>query len=205
MPQDARDRIVVIGIGNPLKLDEGVGVRIAEELLTWWDLGGAADIVDAGTMGMSMLPLFQEYDVMIVADAVDGTGHDPGTVLLMTPAEVAPNQVMHSLHDIRFPDVLAAAELIGCSNDITIVGVQIERMSEDAQLGLTPLVEEAVPRAVDAVLEILEGYGVAAERRVVPSRDGAMLAALRLGTEMPDLSPPVEPGAPGADSGGGPR
>jgi hydrogenase maturation protease len=102
-------RIVVLGIGNPLKLDEGVGVRIVEEIMERYEFPSSVDVVDAGTMGMSMLPLFADHDVMIVADAVDGTELPPGTVVLMTPEELAPNQVMHSRHDMRFPDVLAAA------------------------------------------------------------------------------------------------
>jgi hydrogenase maturation protease len=174
-------RIVVLGIGNPLKKDEGVGVRIVEEIMLRYEFPAHVDVVDAGTMGMSMLPLFAEYDVMFVADAVDGTDLDPGTVVLMTPAELAPNQVMHSLHDMRFPDVLAAADLVGYETEALIVGVQIEEISSDAEIGLTAAVEEALPTAIQAVLDLLAERGVQPTPRTHVSEQGELLRHLRLG------------------------
>jgi hydrogenase maturation protease len=174
-------RIVVLGIGNPLKKDEGVGVRIVEEIMSRFEFPGHVDVVDAGTMGMSMLPLFAEYDVMIVTDAVDGTGLRAGTVVIMTPSELAPNQVMHSLHDMRFPDVLAAADLVGYETEARIVGVQIEEISADAEIGLTPAVEAALPTAIDAVLSLLAERGVEPRPRTRPSEHALLLRSLRLG------------------------
>ncbi len=194
-------RIAVVGVGNPLKLDEGVGVRVAEELMSRWDFQGAADIVDAGTMGMSMLPIFQEYDVVIVADAMDGSGLDAGTVVVMTPDEIAPNQVMHSLHDMRLPDVLAAAEIIGCSAEVRVVAVQIQEMSADAKVGLTEPVEAAVPDAVRAVLDMLAEHGVNPQPRTEPSPEAAMLRALRTGEDMPDMAPASGPATGSAPQG----
>ena len=108
------ERVLVMGIGNVLMKDEGLGCRIAEELVARFEFPDNVDVIDSGTMGMSILNLFGEYDFLLVVDAVDGTGHPPGTVIRLDPEDIAPNQVMHSLHDMRFADVLQAAELIGC-------------------------------------------------------------------------------------------
>ena len=158
-------RITVVGVGNPLKKDEGVGIRVVEELHAWWDLPQDVKLIDAGTMGPAMLPLFDECDLAIVVDAVDGTGMDPGTVVVMTPAQIAPSAVLHSLHDMRLVDVLAMAELTGRTVEAVVVGVQIEDMGGEASLELTAAVAEAVPRAARAVLDLLAGQGVVAVGR----------------------------------------
>ena len=125
---------------------------------------------------------------MLVADAVDGTELAPGTVVLMTPDEVAPNQVMHSLHDMRFPDVLAAADLVGYEVEALIVGVQVEEISEDAHVGLSPAVEAAVPTAVEAILGILAERGVTATPRAEGGAGRSRL--LRLVTAGPGAGGP---------------
>ena len=75
------ERIAVMCIGNTLMLDEGVGPRVAEELLSRFSFPEHVDVLDCGTMGMSLLSVMRRYDVILVVDAVDNTGHPPGTVL----------------------------------------------------------------------------------------------------------------------------
>jgi hydrogenase maturation protease len=156
------ERIIVMGVGNPLMHDEGVGVRVIEELMSGFSFPDNVEIIDAGTMGMAILNLFQRCDYMLVVDAIDGTGEPAGTVVSLSPEDLAPNQILHSLHDLRLVDVLQAAELIGATPQADCIGVQIADMTEVA-IGLTPAVERAVPAAVEAVLSILAARGVHAE------------------------------------------
>jgi hydrogenase maturation protease len=181
MPQE---RITVMGLGNPLMRDEGVGVRVAEVLMESFDFPDNVTVLDAGTMGMSILNLFQDADYMLVVDAIDGTGEEPGTVVRMDPADIAPNQVLHSLHDIRFVDVLQAAELMGSPVVGECIAVQVQDMSE-MSIGLTPAVEGAVPAAVAAVLVVLAEHGVVGTPREGANVDAQVLAALRSFQEMP--------------------
>ncbi len=157
-------RILVLGIGNILMLDEGIGNRIATELQRNYRFPDDVRIMDAGTMGLGMMHLFRGVEFLLVADAIDGTGYEPGTVVRVAPEDFAPNQVMHSLHDVRLVDVLDAARLIGVMPEAECIGVQIENMSPaELSIGLSESVEEAVPRAVAAVLYVLEERGVVAE------------------------------------------
>ncbi|HSQ22305.1 MAG TPA: hydrogenase maturation protease [Coriobacteriia bacterium] len=161
---DENPRVLVLGIGNILMLDEGVGNRIAVELERNYRFPNDVRVMDAGTMGLGMVHLFRGVEFLLVADAVNGTGYDPGTVVRIPPEEFSPNQVMHSLHDIRFVDVLEAANLIGLSPRADCIGVQVEEMNpEEITIGLSPSVEAAVPRAIAAVLTVLEEEGVTAE------------------------------------------
>jgi hydrogenase maturation protease len=180
----AYERVLVLGIGNPLMKDEGIGVRVVEVLMSSFAFPDNVTVLDAGTMGMSILNLLLETDYVLVLDAVDGTGHEPGTVVRLSAEDLAPNQVMHSLHDLRFIDVLEAAELSGARPASDVVGVQIADMS-GVGVGLTPAVEAAIPAAAAAALEVLAEQGVHAEPREDAGADARLLEALRTWERMP--------------------
>jgi hydrogenase maturation protease len=183
MPQ----RILVLGIGNPLVGDEGIGVRVAEELMTSWRFPEHVDVIDAGTMGMSMLGLFSEYDRIVVIDAVDGTGEPAGTILRMDPDGLAPNQVLHSLHDLKLADVLQAASLTGVEPDVEFVGIQVEEMAE-LVTELTPALEASIPHAVEEVLRVLADLGVLAESTDVDDPAAHVIRAIRTRERMLDAT-----------------
>ncbi len=182
------ERVTVMGVGNPLMRDEGVGVRVAEVLMSSFTWPENVTVLDAGTMGMGILNLFRDADYVLVTDAVDGTGEAPGTVVRLSAEDVAPNQVMHSLHDVRLVDVLEAAELMGIRPESDFVGVQVADMgagSKELAVGLTPAVEAAVPAAIAAVLEVLAERGILPEPSESGGADAQVLEALRTRRPMP--------------------
>lgn len=150
------ERIAVMCIGNMLMLDEGLGPRVAEELIKRYEFPEGVDVLDSGTMGMSLLADFKHYDFILVVDAVDNTGEEPGTVVRFSPEDIASYTVMHSAHDIRFIDVLEASELLGYRPVGRCIGVQVENMNPvELTMGLTPAVEAAVPLVIQTVLATL--------------------------------------------------
>lgn len=160
-------------------LDEGVGNRIANELERSYSFPEDVRIMDAGTMGLGMMHLFRGVEFLLVADAIDNSGHPAGTVVRLSPEDFAPNQVLHSLHDIRFVDVLNAARLIDIMPEADCIGVQVESMSPpEFTIGLSKVVEDAVPRAVAAVLYVLEEHGVQAKAATGGEADLAFQAAV---------------------------
>lgn len=174
------ERITVMGIGNPLVKDEGVGIRVIETMMSTFAFPDNVTLVDAGTMGMGILNLFNECDYMLVIDAVDGTGEPAGTVVRMTPADMAPNTIKHSMHDMRLVDVLEAAMLMGTQPEVDCIGIQILDMDGIA-VGLTAPVEEAVKHAVDAALSVLAERGVTATASDLSSENGRVLNAIHFG------------------------
>lgn len=178
----AATRTLVMGVGNPLMGDEGVGPRVVEWLRSRFEFGGDVDVVDAGTMGFTILNLFEAVDRVLVIDAVDGSGHPPGTVLLLSPEDMAPNQVLHSLHDLRLTDVLDAARLVGMDPEVTCIGVQVERIVQ-WQVELAPVVEASIEPAARAALDILQSWGIQARERPEDERaldtDAHIITALR--------------------------
>ena len=183
----AVERITVLGIGNPLMMDEGVGVRVMEVMMGTLHFPDNVTLIDGGTMGMGILNLFRDCDYLLVIDAVDGTGEPPGTVVRLSAEDLAPNQVKHSMHDMRFVDVLEAAMLMGCRPESDCIGIQIEDMGH-VEIGLTPEVEAAVPAAVAAALEVLAERGINAEVADTSSAEADILEAIRThaATRRPD-------------------
>jgi len=178
------ERITVMGIGNPLVKDEGVGVRVIELLMSTLEFPGNVTLTDAGTMGMGILNLFKECDYLLVVDAIDGTGEPAGTVVRLSPEDLAPNQVLHSLHDMRLIDVLEAATLMGTRPEAECIGIQVLDMN-GVSIGLTEPVEAALPDAVAAVLQVLSERGITATAREGSSVDARVLEAIRTGIAAP--------------------
>lgn len=178
-PVAPTERILVMCVGNPLMGDEGVGPRCAEHLMKHYSFPDNVEVVDAGTMGFGILNMFQGVDFVIVVDAVQGTGYGAGTVVALDPEGMAPNQILHSLHDARLTDVLDAATLMGLEPEVTCIGVQVDEIVQ-WQLELSPPVEAAVPLAVSAVVEVLARRGIAAETSDVPAdRTAQIIESLR--------------------------
>jgi hydrogenase maturation protease len=156
----------VLGIGNILLLDEGVGPRAAAELNARFRFPTGVAVLDRATMGMALLNEICAYDTVLLIDAVDKTGHDPGTVVRFEAADIARHQVFHGAHDTRFVDVLQAAALLGHEIDGHCLGVQVADMAPaEYQIGLTPAVEAALPLLLHAALTFLAEQGVEATDR----------------------------------------
>lgn len=107
--------IVMLGIGNVLLGDDGVGIRLVEHLRT--DAAfSAVDFVDGGTLGFNLLGLIETTDSLLVADAAN-LNAVPGTVCLYEDDEMdrflaSPRR--RSVHEVGFCDLLDMARLLGC-------------------------------------------------------------------------------------------
>ncbi len=184
---DSNPRVLILGIGNVLMLDEGVGNRIATELEKNYRFPDDVRIVDGGTMGYGILHLFRGVEFLLVVDAMDGSSLPAGTVVRVSPEDFSPNQILHSLHDVRFVDVLQAAELIGLTPEADCIGIQVEDMCPtEMTIGLTEPVEAAVPRAIASALYVLEERGIIAEEIDSAEADADMQA--RVAAQKADVA-----------------
>ena len=164
-------RVLVLGIGNLLWADEGLGVRAAEALAEGWDLPHRVTVLDGGTQGLYLLPFLEEADALIVFDAVD-YGLPPGTVKVVRDREVPAflGAKKMSLHQTGFQEVIATAQLVGrCPERLLLIGVQPVEL-EDYGGGLRPETEARIPEIVEiALTELRDVYGVSATRRAAPA------------------------------------
>jgi hydrogenase maturation protease len=138
-------------------LDEGVGPRVAAELLSRYRFPENVEVLERGTMGMALLSDLKRFDVILLVDAVDNTGEAPGTVVTFLPEDIAPYEAFHGAHDTRFIDVLEAAALLEYTPEAHCLGIQVENMSPaEYTIGLTPAVEAAVPFVIECILGFLK-------------------------------------------------
>jgi hydrogenase maturation protease len=177
-------RILVMGVGNPMMRDEGAGPRTVELIMGAFQFPPHVEVMDCGTMGYSILNVMQGIDHLIVIDALRDPDLEPGAVVRLEPQDFAANQVLHSLHDVRLPEVLQAAELIGRAPQTVAIAIQIESI-EEWVLELSEPVEAALPVAVAAVLDELRALGVEATPRTDSEVDSRIIEAVRSYAPMP--------------------
>jgi hydrogenase maturation protease len=152
-------RVMVLGVGNILLRDEGIGVRVIERLKASYAFPENVEIVDGGTAGLDLLPVVSGVDHLIIVDTVK-TGEPPGAIFRFTPDDIEVKvPYKTSLHQIGMVEVFAIAEALGKKINGVIIGIQPEDMS-DWGLELTPTIEAKVPELMAFVLKELEALGI---------------------------------------------
>ncbi|MEA9391294.1 HyaD/HybD family hydrogenase maturation endopeptidase [Acerihabitans sp. TG2] len=156
--------ILVLGIGNLLLSDEGVGVRVVEGLERGYCLPSGVDTLDGGTSGMELMETMAKREHLIVVDAVR-TGAAPGSVVLLHDNQVPALFTQKiSPHQLGLCDVLMALRLTDeFPNRLTLVGIEPESLAPG--IGLSPTVNRAVATALEQVLTLLAADGVSTVAR----------------------------------------
>lgn len=156
-------RIVILGVGNILLSDEGVGVRTVEFLKREYQLPPEVEVIDGGTSAMEMLDDLAYADHLIIVDAVR-SGKPPGTLVRIAGEDVPVFfKTKLSPHQIGLSDVLATLVVTGeAPGGVTVIGV--EPYSLATCMALTPQIEALLPRVAEQVVTELRQLGIAAER-----------------------------------------
>ena len=164
--------VLVLGLGNILLQDEGVGVRVVEQLQRQYRIAGAVEVLDGGTAGMSLLEHIRNRDHLIVVDAVR-TGQAPGTVITLSGDEVPVFfQSRVSPHQMGLADTLAVLDLMGEKPaDITVIGVEPQNL--DVGLELSDLVSTRVDALVGRLVGKLRSLGFEVDAVDQPQRGAA--------------------------------
>lgn len=152
--KDSPPKITILGVGNLLLSDEGVGVHVVKELMKM-DLPHDISIVEGGTEGFGLLNIITETDRLIVIDAVKG-GASPGSIYRFEIDEIqnCPSGFKTSIHQIGILEVLNLSRLIGKSPRTTVIG--IEPKSLEMGMELSSEVKEKIPRIITLILEEIE-------------------------------------------------
>jgi hydrogenase maturation protease len=147
----------VIGLGNPLMGDDGFGLVALARLRDEWMLDGV-ELADGGTWGMSLLPLIEDADRVVLLDAI-ASGAEPGDVVVLE-RERLPIYLTRKLspHQVDMRDVLATAEWRGKLPAET-VAIGVEPSVVTMGLELSPEVEKAVDAAIWVVIARLIQWG----------------------------------------------
>lgn len=167
-------RIVILGVGNLLLTDEGVGPTTITYLEERWRFPEHVELVDGATAGLELMNVFGGAAHLVVIDTVLG-GAEPGAIFRFHPDDV-PSGVRYrtSIHQITFLDAWTMARLLGPAPEVIIVGVEPEDMSTP-HIGLTATLQARLPDIEDAVLGELARLGVVPRLAgVAPERTNEM-------------------------------
>ena len=142
--------ILVLGVGNILLRDEGIGVRVIEAMQEL-DCPDGVELCDGGTAGLDLLDVVADRRKLIVIDAIAGDS-EPGTVLRLTPDDLAPaSGPGASLHELGLLQTLAVAGQLGCSpQEVVLFGIKPREISYG--LELSPEIAALIPRVIELVL-----------------------------------------------------
>jgi len=151
--------ILVLGLGNILLQDEGIGVRVIQRLQADYIFPDDVIALDGGTLGLDLLQYIEETPRIVIVDAVKA-GKEPGTLIRLVndeiPAFLGPKV---SPHQIGLQDLLGLAKLRGHFPDEVILwGAQAEHLAPG--LDLSPAISAQVEPLCACVIEELARWGI---------------------------------------------
>ena len=180
-----RTRLLVLGLGNVLLEDDGVGAAAVALLREQYVVPRDVQVLDGGTLGLSLLPYLQSADAVILVDAVR-TDAPAGSLVRLSGDEVAPAVATRlSPHQVGVADLLDGARWLGhYPSQVTLLGLVPESM--ELVVGLSEDVRSSLPTLVDRVVEEARTLGFAFGRKIADETvaadrtvDVARLAGMR--------------------------
>lgn len=165
-----KSRIVVVGIGNLIRSDDGLGVHALERLRHDPRLPGRVTLIDGGTYGLELLAYISDSTHLLLIDAID-LGERPGTIIRMANEELRGLPCAASVHQVGLADLLATLPLVSTAPRETVL-LGVVPADTDWGTSLTAEVEAALARLVDEIVKQLQEW-------TEPRDTGAPLAASR--------------------------
>lgn len=156
--------ILVLGIGNLVMSDDGIGVRVVQRLAERYRFPAGVTLLDGGTLGLDLLPKLEGVTRLLVLDAIE-TGGRPGTVVRLADDEIPIAMATKiSPHQMGLKDLLSVAMLMGFDpEEMVLWGVQPERI--EMGMELSPAVAARLDTMEENVLRELGRWGINADPR----------------------------------------
>ncbi|MBI5639537.1 MAG: HyaD/HybD family hydrogenase maturation endopeptidase [Nitrospirae bacterium] len=151
-------KILILGVGSILMMDEGLGIRAVEELEKRYRFPKNVEILDGGTSGIELLSYIAGKDYLIVVDAIK-SGNSPGTVLRIEGADVpARFRTRISPHQLGISDLIATATLTDeLPKKLVLFGIEPKEIV--MKLGLSDEVKKGMDHLLEVIVEELKRLG----------------------------------------------
>ncbi len=151
-------KTLVLGVGNTLMGDEGVGVHVIERLVAGYKIPEEVHVLDGGVLGMDLLYYLEGIENLLLVDAVE-THREPGTIIRLENDEVPAFLSMKiSPHQVGVPDMLAAAKFKDLyPKRLVLWGIQPELL--EMGLELSPLIASKVDTLTESIVGQLKAWG----------------------------------------------
>ncbi len=152
-------RVAILGLGNILLSDEGVGVHTINVIKERYVFFPAVDIIDGGTMGLDLLPIFQDSDRILIIDAVDL--RKPVGFVAVIEGDDIPSvlNAKLSVHHIGLSDLLFTAKLTRAApSEVCLIGIQPKSL--EAGLDMTEQIRVQLDNIISLAVKRLTAWGV---------------------------------------------
>ena len=145
---------MVMGVGNILLSDEGLGVRFLDELAKN-TLPDNVELLEGGTAGLELVHLIQDVDFLIIIDALNANA-EPGSLFRFQPGDlqVIPEQYEVSFHQIGIVEVITMANVLGHAPQTLIFGIQPKSL--EWGLEISPEIEALFPRLSELIIKEID-------------------------------------------------
>lgn len=151
--QQAQNKVLVMGIGNYLMGDEGVGVHTVEWLQQQGGLYNT-DILDGGTGGFHLLEYFEQYENVILIDATMDE-YPEGNIRLIKPRFASDFPRAMSTHDIGLKDLVSALQLLGKMPQVYLFVVSIKTLQQQG-IFLSPAIKDSIPGLLEKIKHLVK-------------------------------------------------
>lgn len=152
-------KVTIVGVGNILLQDEGVGVHAIKKLSERYEFPEDVEIIDGGTMGLDLLPFVENTDRLLLVDAID-LKEKPGTIGIIEDKDLpAVIKTKISPHQIGLNDLLSVMRLLEKEpENITVIGIQPGSMQIGTELSAQ--VRQNLDDLINAIIDKLRRWGV---------------------------------------------
>ncbi len=147
-------KTVIIGLGNPILTDDGVGIKVARALRDELGSNSSIDIKELYAGGIRLLDAMTGYEKAVLVDAMVTGKRSPGTICSVSDSELGSARNIASTHDINFATALELGRMLGIRlpGDIKVFGIEAEEVERFGET-LTDNVARAVPQVVRLITE----------------------------------------------------
>ncbi len=157
-------KTLILGLGNPILRDDGVGIRIMKEIGRRVD-SSSIEVMEASIAGLEVLELIQGYTKVVLIDSIQIEGETPGEIFLLDLNDLRTTIRLSSPHDVNLATAMELGKKLGFNlpQEIKIYAIQAEDVStfdEDCSASI----EKAIPHIAEEIIQT-EGWG---ERALKP-------------------------------------
>lgn len=152
----SQEKILVLGLGNPILSDDGVGIHIVQQVSSLF-LHPQVEYQECSLAGFGFLDTISGYQKLILADSINWQKNPPGTISVIKTCDLKNNPYLRNFHNLSLAGTLALADEMGIPRPKEIVILAVE--AKDCSTFLekcTPEVEKAIPMAVQMIVEQLK-------------------------------------------------
>jgi len=150
-------KTLVLGLGNPIRCDDGVGLRVAQEVRSRLS-DQEVTVMEACMSGLDLLHMLADFEKVVIIDAIQTRDGKVGQIYRLTPEVFDATQHVSTPHNINFATALELGRRLGITlpQQIVIFAIEVEDIATYSE-SCTPGVEPLIPEVADLVIQELEG------------------------------------------------